>query len=120
VPTLALPHARWCKRIAGERVAVAAAVYWKVGRACRLERQRRYFDTATKGRRSENKKVGVEWRIPPWRERSGEETDARADADSAAVTSNLLQESRRFCERRFFCARVRDCRAAPHRVTSPT
>ena len=60
MPILALPHARWCKRIAGQRVAVAAAVYWKVERACRLERQRRYFDTATKGRRSENKKVGVD------------------------------------------------------------
>src|SRR5437773_2011825 len=56
VPILALPHARWCKRIAGQRVAVAADVYWKVERACRLERQRRYFDTAPKSRRSENKK----------------------------------------------------------------
>jgi len=60
VPIVALPDARWCKRIAGQRVAVAADVYWKAERACRLERQRRHFDTATKGRRSENKKVGVD------------------------------------------------------------
>jgi len=59
VPILALPHARWCKRIAGQRVAVAADVYWKVERACRLESQRRYFDTATKGRRSENKRSAL-------------------------------------------------------------